>query len=386
MSLVSLGGMPLLMLGIAGRQGAVTFPSLSSAVLDAVNEALIGYGQLYWADGGTHTVDTTGSSSIGYRITSGSGYVMADAGTTIKVGIAAVDTTAAIPARAVNVADVITFDVFRSSAGNSGDFATSTWNRFVPTSGTKTIVHGDLIAIAVQMTARGGVDVFNAQYCSAEYTPASPAVTTFVGGAYSAPGALPNFEVIASDGTKGWFFGTCLVTDSLPTITWSNASSPSEYANYINLPFPVRVHGLILGSGTTGDWDATLYSDPLGTPVLERSYSVDANTVADSTGNRYLPLLLSSPYDVKANTPIAVGMKPTTATTVNAMYVDQESGLSIDQAAYTLGNNCYAITRSGGTGAFAAFSSQTRRFNFGVLVSHLDFGGPRNQINGGLVQ
>jgi hypothetical protein len=129
----------------------------TAAILDSANEAMIMIGYVVTSDGGSHTIDTTGSSSLQWLTGSSVGFTQA--GTTVKVGLAAVDTATGPPPRAVNVSDVITFDVSRSMTGGGGGIAgANTWQTHVPTSGTKTVANGDFIAFAIQMTAWATAD------------------------------------------------------------------------------------------------------------------------------------------------------------------------------------------------------------------------------------
>ncbi len=137
MALVKLTGMPIIPIGAASRQDGATLVGLSTVTIDAANEAAIMIGHIYWEDGGSHTIDTTGSSSIQWM----SGAVtFANAGTTFNVGIAAVNTTAGPPGRAVNVADVITFDVVAVFTGGLGGVTGSAWQTSVPTVGTRIVL------------------------------------------------------------------------------------------------------------------------------------------------------------------------------------------------------------------------------------------------------
>src|SRR5262245_6556067 len=100
MSLVAADGTPLVIVGGCGRNGTQSLANLSGIVLDAALEAAVFIGNIYTDDGGSHTIDTTGSSSLGWMAAS---VTFANAGTSVSVGLAAVDTGTGPPARAVNV-------------------------------------------------------------------------------------------------------------------------------------------------------------------------------------------------------------------------------------------------------------------------------------------
>jgi len=366
MSLAKFTGLPLMPVGYANRQGATQLSSLTATTIDAVNEACNLIGCLYWEDGGSHTVDTTGSSSIQWR--SGT-TTFADAGTTVKVGLAAVDTSTGPPSRAANVADVITYDVVASFTGGGGGITSAAWQTSVPTSGTKTIASGDLLAMSIQMTARGGADSVLVSNVGGLSTATIPGVTAFTGGSYNASNQLPNMVIVASDGTIGYIFGGYVADVGSTTQTWNNASGTKEYGNILRFPFPVRAYGIV-ANNSGGDLDLILYSDPLGTPAAQRTVSVDANTMAASSTFADGRFPFSSPLDLAANTDYAVILKPTTATNVNSVYKTFNN--SSHQNSEPLGTGCYAINRN--TGAFAAQNSSKDRFAIGLLVGAFEHG------------
>lgn len=368
MSLVALDGTPLVAIGGTMGDGTLFIPGNSNTTQDAANEACIMIGQLRWADGASHTVDTTGSSSLGWRA---GARTFANAGTTFVVGLATVDTTNGPPGRAVNVANVITFDVSRSYTSAAATTANA-WNESVPTSGTKTIAHGELIAFCTQMTARGGADSVITTTSNTTLT-STPLMTSYVGGTYTAVNAVPNVVVTASDGTLGFFFGGNVFSVASTTQTWNNTSGTKEYGNFFQIPVPAKVYGLIAACSVGGDLDGVLYSDPLGTPVSEKSRSIDLNTVSavGAGQSKINALLFSSPYQTTASQPLAGIIKPTSATNVDAPYSTLNAAAHM--GAYPLGTNCYAVNRN--SGAFAAQNSSKDRFAIGLLVGAFDAGG-----------
>ena len=117
MALVGLDGQPLVAIGPVYNMTAAGAPAVAATTLDAANEALIAIGQIWTSDGASHTINTTGSSSIGWRTSS---VTFANGSTVVKIGLAAVDTANGPPARAANAANVITFDVNAAPVGGGG--------------------------------------------------------------------------------------------------------------------------------------------------------------------------------------------------------------------------------------------------------------------------
>jgi hypothetical protein len=363
MALVALDGNPLVLVGAPTRGGSILVANPTSVTMDAAEEATIMVAQIRNPDGGSHTIDTTGSSSLGWRtgaVTNNNG------GTTVKVGLAEVDAANGPPARAVNVANVITFDVSKSMTGGGGGVTANAWQEHVPDAGTKTIANGDLVAFCVQMTARGGADSVLASVVGDPIagTTRLPCLTSYTGGVYANAGMNSNFVITYSDGTRGYPVGGIITNGNAGATTWNNTSGTKEYGNYYKLPVPVKIYGINAQLTPTSNFDIVLYSDPLGTPVAEKTYSIDSNQVGAATvGGFYI--IFSSPYSLAANTPIAGIIKPTSASNVSAWFKSSVN-IAEHQESEQLGQDCYAISRN--TGAFAAVNSNKDRYAQGLLI------------------
>jgi hypothetical protein len=368
MSLVAIDGMPLVPFGAAGRNGLPITAGGGNIVLDATKEAFIMIGRVKTEDGASHTIDTTGSSSLGWL--SGT-LTFANAGTTVKVGLAAVTTAAGPPGRAANASDVITFDVSKTLTGGGGGITASAWQEHVPDTGTKTIADGDLVAFAVQMTAAAGADVVRPG-ANTNITQAlgnMPYVTEYTGGSYGTANAfIPNGVITFSDGTFGFFAGAYVYLTGQSTQTWNSGSATKEYGNFFQFPFPVNIYGLIHGAGLAGATDLILYTDPLGTPAAQKTVSVDLHTVGSATVNRPSYTVFASPYSLAASTPCAAIAKPTSATNITMNY--KTYNIAGHQKSEPFGANGYAINRA--SGAFAAQNSNKDRYAIGLLVGAWD--------------
>ncbi len=381
MSIAEFSGFDIHPIGMPLRQlSDVAVASLSDLSVSTANYAVIWIGHLCWTDRASHTVDTSGSSSIGWRSSS---VTFANAGTTVKVGIAAVDTSNGPPGRASNTAAVINFDVAASFTGGGGGITANAWNESVPTTGSKTIGHGELVAICIQMPAKGGSDVVNVRNSGTVGSGSFPAVTLY-NGAYSSQAFLPNCTVRASDGTRGYILGGNVASVLGSAQTYNTGTTIKECGNLIQVPYPCKAYGSIVCPNAAGscDFDLILYEDPLGTPISRASVSIDANTVTGSGFGTYEATFSTGfGFTLAANTPYAIVAKPTTANSLNLFY--RTFGNSAHQACIPGGANGYAVNRN--TGAFAAQNSQLDRFDIGLLVGGGDTGGivyPRPGLQG----
>lgn len=363
MALASIRGGNFIPIG-PGFHPSLTAPSISNTTIDATNEALILVGQIVTSDGASHTLDTSGSSSIGWRTGS---VTFSNGGTTVKVGVAAVDTANGPPARAAHSTDVITFDVNASFTGGGGGITANAWQTSVPTTGTKTIANGDLVAVCIQMTARGGADLITPVSNLATTGPHRPTVTTFTGGSYAVAASTPNFIITFADGAFGYFHGT-EVFSSQNQRTWNSGSGQAEYGQLYNLPFPCKIFGLFGWFNPSADCNVVLYSDPLGTPVAEKTISLDANVMGSGSFRRF-SVMFASPYSYSANQNIGAIYKPG-GSSVTAAYK------TLDNANHRIvdpwGTSGYGISRA--SGSFANANSSLDHYYIGLIASHFESG------------
>jgi hypothetical protein len=336
--------------------------STGATTLDATNEALIWIGRVETSDGASHTIDTTGSSSIQWR---SAGVTFTDVGSLFSVGIAPVDTATGPPARASNTTDVIDFDVAAVFVGNGGGITANAWQTSVPTTGTKTIAHGDLVAICFQFTTRAGTDsVIVNSMSPGNNQHHLPMVTGFLAASYGVQTLIPSAVISFSDGVLGWVhFGD--VATSRSTRIWDNNDAAVEYGQLYNLPFATKIYGIYGAVDADNNLEVVLYSDPLGTPVPEKTIEMDSNVTISADG-RFFVNLFSSPFTYTKNTDIAVTYKPTTTSTIGVGYK------TLANAAHRItdpwGTSGYGISRATGGGAFADTNSSLDHYFIGLIV------------------
>ena len=365
MAWVSLPGQQISYVG-PGILAHLSNPALTNAPVDATNEAIIMVGHMMTSDGASHTIDTTGSSSIGWR---SAAVTFSNGGTTVKIGIAPVLTTAGPPGRASHTTDVINFDVSADFTGGGGGITANAWQTSVPTTGTKTIANGDLVAVAIQMTARGGADSVAITYNQWTTAHHFPGLTTFVGGSYGSNSAGPLILVTFSDGALGYFFN-CDVASAITGRTWNSGSATKEYGQLYQFPFPTKIYGLWGWVDPDNDFEVVLYSDPLGgSPVAEKTVSIDAST-AQSTAGRKFAIPFPAPYYADAYEKVGAILKPG-ASNISTWYITlANSGHRV--ALPGVGTAGYGISRA--TGAFADANSSLDHYYIGLIVGAFTHG------------
>ncbi len=364
MTVTAVPGTPQILIGpFIGNMSTGT-PIVTAPVLDAANEAVIMIGQVVTSDGGSHTIDTSGSSAIGWATNA----VTIGTTTAVSVGIAAVDLTAGPPARAVAVADVITLDVAAVFVGSG--ITANAWQTSVPTTGTKTIANGDFVAICIQMTVRAGADVVRPQGATKTVDSHRPITTIFVGGGYtglSAPAApqpvgggytaanfAPNAIITFADGALGWLQESEIST-TINTRTWNSGSAAVEYGQLYEFPFPMKIYGLYGFVDPDANFDMVLYTDPLGTPVAAKTVAIDLNAVTSATGRRIYVM-----FDSPVTTTGASNISTYYRTIANAAYRIADIG----------GTSSMGVARA--SGAFAAENSNLDHYYIGLIVGAFD--------------
>lgn len=329
--------------------------------LDAANEGLQFLGHLF-IDG--RATGKTFSSAGGKIHFMAGATTFANAGTTLRVGIQDISATAGTPARGDG-----TFDTYKDLVGGTDTITANSYNTATMANGTKTLSHGDLVAISFKLTSRGGVDSVVLQGMGCGQLSNWPQVTAESSaaaftGAQNAPNAIIEFD----DGTLGWIFGTFPVSSSVTNLTYDVNSSPDEYGCPLRFPRPVTIDGLwafaqFVPSGPT---EILLYSDPFGTPTLVSGASVsyDADMI-QAAGNRLSHFLFPAPVTLAADTMYIVTIRPTTADDVIANYFTVANANFLK--AMPGGTYATYASRTNNTGAFT--ETTTRRFLAGVLLA-----------------
>lgn len=350
--------------------GAIV-PTALDATVDAANESLQITGHV-WLEGqsGSKTISAAGAGSIWWM--PGATITFANAATNLRVGIQ--DTsTSGVPSRGDG-----TFDVYADLVGGTDTITALTYRDTTMTSGTKTIAHGDLVTIALTMTARGGTDSVlvrsmansGASVGIVEHRPGITLVTS--GPTYTGQNSIPNIVIEFDDGTLGFIVDSHVTsTGALSTATaFNSGSTPDEHCNIIRPAGPVKVDMLwaILNiSSSSADFEMILYSDPLGTPsaIANGTVTVDANQLQATGAIRMARFGLPANISLAANTDYAVAIRPTTANNVSVYHYDVAA--TTHWKAHSMGANCYKGTRTNQTGAFS--TTTTSRLYAGVRVT-----------------
>lgn len=377
--------------------GIADLPSMNAGyspqTIDAANDsvALIGY---VYIDGRPASAKTLSAAGGGKMYFAASSRTFANAGTTFRFGVQDLSAVAAnIPPPQPDG----TFDVYGDLVGGTGTINTTSFTEVAMTSGSKSISHGQKVAIMATLTSRGGTDTITFQGSLANsgsgYPPINPvAVGQSAGGAWTSPGQwFPCFWILFDDGTVGWIADTINFHASQSFGDYiTSTSTPDEYGLIFQVPFDCKVDALLTAIGYTSGSDNSgasliLYSDPLGTPSALVTATIDPLQVLNTQTNAFPQTVpLSSEITLSKNTDYCLAVQVTSSGTVRIGYAgfasDNEMKASgwWDPAYHSLG------TRTNGTGAFT--ETVRKGFPAWVRISQIDDGSgyPRPFVGAGI--
>jgi hypothetical protein len=252
-----------------------------------------------------------------------------------------------------------------------------TWNRWT-LSANRTVSFGDPLCIVFEWQSFNAGDVvgFRGYQCSYNEKFSHGLLYTVYNGASWGQdlGNFPGPALYFSDGSVGCFFGSPPMGPMLDP-TFNSSSTPDEYGQKFQLPFPARLAGFwVRGRATSGsptlDYDLVLYS---GTTPL-RTMSYDAVTFPFTDEWTRLYGLFSSPYDLAADTDYIIALKPTSATGgVETILTQTKHPTDWDHRGLDYNDTAEAVTRTdGGSWSTYGAAGEVWDFHAGLLLSGVD--------------
>jgi hypothetical protein len=342
--------------------------SSNSSALDATAEKLAMIGRVYidGRPGSAKTISAAGGGSISFRAGT---VTFANGGTTVDLGIQDVDAASGVIARPDGA-----FDVSRTLTGGTDTITSNTWTTFAMTggTGTKSITHGDIVAIVFDMTARAGADSIILTLGSGSAN--MPVTNEFASAAWRTSSAgVPNVVIAFDDGTLAIFDTAIPFLTGQNVETYDDSTNPDERGIIFQVPWDCKIDALWADVGiasATSDFTVTLYSTPLGTPaaVSGASFTVLAEQHGVGSNQAYAAFLLPAEVTLTRNTDYVLAIKATGAGQVR-------------HQSYVLGNTAHRaflpyasiakVTRNNGSGAFSAESPAITMYQMGVRISAL---------------
>ena len=273
---------------------------------------------------GSKTISAAGGGAIYW--TTGT-VTFADAGSTLRVGIQDVDLTTGL--------EDGTFDVNVDYTGGGGGVTANALNKSVMGAGTKTLAHGDLIAIVVELSARGGADAIQIarsiirQIAQVDVL-GIPYGTADTGTLAKQTGTMLYAVIEFDDGTIGWIQGTNGILAGTPTaLSFNSGSSPDEYIGTFTPDVPLQISGFavtISAIAAADTFEAILYEDPYGTPNALVTVTPDTDVQGSAASTESLWFFSCAATDLSAGTTYGVAIRPTTTNPLSWEYLSLGTG------------------------------------------------------------
>jgi len=341
---------------------------IGTQTVDAAGEscAIVGYVALENGSDSTKTISSSGGK-IYYR-TAGA-VTFANASTNLRVGIQDVSASTGLEDN--------TFDVRADLVGGTDTITTNAYMSAAMETGSKTITHGDLIAIVIEMTARGGADSIilgKSQHTSSNH--ANIPYGTSDSGTLAKSDTMLASWIQFDDGTMGWIMGGPDPGLGRTSVNFNSTSTPDEYAVCFTPNFTCEIDavGVDLSDIDNADaYDVRLYSDPLGTPSLVLTINPDTdinNQVASNQGAAFWAI---TPTTLTTGTTYAIAIRPTTANNFTIGYIDLLTGNDKLKTCTLFGSTLKLATRTDTTGAFSVLQTYYQPYLF-LRISKLDDG------------
>lgn len=351
-----------------------TAPAIATTLLlDAAGEEAHFTGYVMFEDptAAPKVISAAGGGKIHWR--AGSPITFATAGSQLNIGIQDTSTVTS-PAQGDG-----TFDVSAALIAATDTITADTYYATPMESGTKTLSHGQLVSIGFQLSVRNGADSLIISSITSDNAVGGrcnmPATTLKTGGTFAVVLAVvPNVGIEFDDGTVAWLMGAENLDDVSTVAANVDSATADEYGNFIQLPAPMTIHGIsaVLSiAADTADFEALVYSDPLGTPTLVASRTIDATQLA-STGAGAHQFLFSTPVLLQKDTPYAFTLRP--ITTGNITYRFNEFGDAKFNKLNGLNGNAYSVRRIDNAGAFSDYNvngAKTRIMQMSALLQTL---------------
>lgn len=346
----------------------------TNVTLDASGESRFTIGRVFLAGGsGSKTISAAGGGIIHWY---SAGVTLADAASNLRIGIQDVAATGLEDG---------TFDVYGDYT-SAGAPAANTFLSKAMGTGTKTISHGDEIAIGLELTARGGSDTVAVRgyaYGDLLSNASNYPYTTVDAGAGPARNQTAQISAVIEfdDDTLGWI-EPGFVHPNVPNVTatsgFNTGSTPDEYAGLFQIPFKCRIRGCYsyVGSlATTDNFEMILYSDAEGTPVAERTIAIDPNYTGSASAMGQYWRNFATPFTLTPSNSqwYAIAIRPTTANSITYGYLDLTTGYNHFKTMFPFGTTCKMSSRSNQTGAFTEVQTYFQP-RFGLIIDQLDDG------------
>jgi hypothetical protein len=329
--------------------GAYGPPALASTVIDASAEKVAWIGPVLTPNRGSKNVQTVGFLP---------GAITSAGGSTMRLSLQNVDTATGNPPRPDGTQDQ-TVD-FLASAPTASTFYT-TGNL----SATRSVAHGEMLAVVLEFQSFAGADVFNVQNITVGSSIIGSTSVSLFTASWAAVGVAPNVILGFDDGSFGTLGAQAYPAATLTSDSVNTGTTPDEVALAFTVPFSCKVDGAWFSfnpAAATRNFDVILYD---GTSALV-TVSVDAETVKISQS---LFSVHFAEQTLSPGTSYYLAIKPTTASS-GTLYGTTVTNANHFQA--MAGGTAFSWAQRTDAGAWSP--TTTKRPFMGIIISALDDG------------
>ena len=264
------------------------------------------------------------------------------------------------------------YDVKATLTSGVDTIGSNAWKTAVMTSGTKTLSHGDLIGIVMDLTARSSSDSVTWTTISALMN--RPASNVYLAGAWGiGPQAdLPLAYITFDDGTLGVLYSADYAAFGVAAAeTFQDSTNPDERGLLLQVPWNCKAEGARFycnNSGvSTNDFELRIFSDPLGTPSLLTSVVIEGGQINNQ--NNAISISFPAKVDFARNTDYCMVLKATGGNIVLDAMALPDTNL---RKFLSGGTTLKKVTRNNGSGAFTAESPAVTIYNMKLLLNDFE--------------
>lgn len=316
-----------------------------SLTLGAANDIVTVVGRIMLEGGyagGTKTLSAAGGGQLFFRPTSS---VFSNAGTTLRAGLQDVNSAGNQDG---------TYDVYADLVGGTDAIPSSAAIFSTPMEvGSKTVTHGDYLAVCFEFISRGGSDQVAIQGLSSS-SQATPDQIPYAIRNTLRDRVVPYVCLVFDDGTVGWFstaaYGIIATTSFNITSTGAD-----EIGSVFKLPFSCKVqevYASMSATNSSADFDFVLYADPLGSPSEIIAANFSAAKVYNSA-TRGLYALFDTLASLEQNVEYGLVLRPNNSNNIGIETVSFGSAAVLKHQTM-LGADWSYISRLNASGPFTA--------------------------------
>jgi hypothetical protein len=305
---------------VPGSPNGVTFNGVTLFTADAAGESITVIGKINLESGmGSSKVISSAGGKVFWSYLQA--ITFANAGTNLRIGIQDVGVT--------GIEDG-TFDVYADLVGGTDVLGLNQLLTTPMESGTKTINHGDLIAVSFELTSRAGAD--SVQFVSMNsITDLFPYATidTGAGPAKSTTNQL-QLGIEFDDGTLGWFDNN-IIAYCGDTPSFNSGSTPDERGVMFTAEETFITESLYITLGSissTDTFDIVIYEDPINVASILLTTTYNPVLIGNAASVLGTNIKLSSDFTFTKGVSYGIVIKPTSLNSISHLQYNFNTGNS----------------------------------------------------------